>query len=98
MRCRERLVQRAQAEAERRLESAIDERRALEAVRGDVRAAHAELLDAVARLDARWASGGVTHGRGHSTCVDCDPRTRIRRVINRNWAPVRKRALSRLDA
>ena len=48
-------MQRAQAEAERRLQAAIDERRALEALRGEVRAAYAGLLDAVARLDVRSA-------------------------------------------
>ena len=46
-------MQRAQAEVEGRLEAAIRECYALEALRNDIHAAHAELRDAVARLDAR---------------------------------------------
>ncbi len=49
---REQLVQRAQAEAERRLETTIREQEALRGLRADVAAAHAELTAALARLDS----------------------------------------------
>ena len=46
-------MQRAQAEAERRLEAAIREQEALKWLRADIAAAHAELTAALAKLDSR---------------------------------------------